>query len=150
MVEGLKLRDVEELAKIPSVAASGEVTLGVINMGQMRNLIIMGEVTYNASATSGARVNLYYSHDGIEWTTVAYAYFDIDLTAGSTIREAATLDAPETGYLKVTIKNNDATYTVTNAKVSYSFKRWGDRYIQEADLREYMRGILAQKGGVSA
>lgn len=146
MVQGLLLRNVRKEGEAASVAASTELILGQLNMQEMRDLIVTTQVTYHASATAGLTLNLYYSPDGELWDTVPYAYYVVNLTAGSTVRESAIIDAPAVGYLKVAVSNGDASYAATGVNVWSSFSRWGSEYL-EADRIAYIKGRKAQLTG---
>lgn len=111
---------------VPLIAASGKKATSDIVLTKCRTLSISARVTYNASATATARVNLYYSADGNNFDTIPYTYFDIDLTAGGTVQETKIIDAPEHGYLKFEVENLDASYTLTNCMLWYSIQSWGD------------------------
>jgi hypothetical protein len=99
------------------IAASGEQILGSISLVKPRTITITGRCTFNGSATGGARVKGYYSPNGRDFDTVAYFYFDIDLTAGSAVQESHNIDAPEEGLLRISVENLDTTYSVTGVFV---------------------------------
>jgi len=143
-MEGLLLNNVRIECSGRTIPASGNLSVGTISMSQMRELILTARGTYDASATLGLRLNLYYSPDGESWDTVPFAYYDVDLTAGSTIQESAIVDPPSTGYLKVTAQNQDATYSVTAVEIWSSYSRWGDEYIS-LDKKTMRRELQEQK-----
>lgn len=101
-------------ATLASLAASGQVALGDITLVRMETLTVTVRVTYNAAATSGLRLNLYFSPDGKNYDTVPFAYYDIDLTADATCQETKVVDAPERGYLSFSVQNLDAAQAATN------------------------------------
>lgn len=105
------------LGTLSSLDASEEQVIGDITLVRLETLGVTVRVTYNASATSGVRLKLYFSPDGKNYDTVAYAYFDIDLTAGSTVQETKLVDAPERGHLRVALEDLDATYAATGITV---------------------------------
>lgn len=105
------------IGHIASLAASAEQIVGDVTLVRLETLTITTKVTYNASATGAVRLKLYFSPDGKNYDTVPYAYYDIDLTAGSTIQETKGVDAPEAGHLRVAVQNLDATYAATNVFV---------------------------------
>jgi len=98
---------------IPSLAASAEQIVGDITLYRMQTFAVAVRATYDAAATAGVRLKFYFSPDGKNYDTVAYAYFDIDLTAGSTVQETKLVDAPEKGNLRVAIENIDAVKAAT-------------------------------------
>lgn len=145
-MEGLQLRNVRKEGEASSIAASGTAPMGILNLGEMRELVASARVTYNASATAGATLNFYYSVDGVLYDTVPYASFDIDLAAG-VVQESAIVEVPSIGYMKLAMVNNDTSYAVTAVQVFTAFSRWGDEY-SEADKRRYKSDIAVLKGGI--
>jgi hypothetical protein len=146
-MQGIPLRNVRKEGEIASLAASAEVVVGQVNMQEMRDYVVTTEATYHASATVGVTLNLYYSPDGEVWDTVPYAYYVVNLTAGSAVRESAIIDVPAVGYLKIAVSNGDATYAATLIKVHSSFSRYGSEFI-EADRMAYKRATRVQKGDI--
>lgn len=126
-------RNVERMFEIATINASQTVSCGIINCDNTRTATFSARGTYNASATVGMTVNLYYSPDGEHYDTVPYSSFTVDLTAGSTIQESHIFDLPEHGFVHVKIANGDTTYTVTVVSLFYTVARWGDTY-EEADM----------------
>lgn len=104
-------------ASITSLATSGKEKVGNIDLRLNRTFSVSAKVDYNASATSGIKVNFYYSPDGENFDTVPYTFFTVDLTAGSTIQETHIIDTPEHGMMEIEVENVDATYTATNIQV---------------------------------
>jgi len=102
---------------IASLAASGEVVIGDVTLVRLETLTVTTNVTYNAAATSGVRLKLYFSPDSKHYDTVPYAYYDIDLTAGATVQETQGVDAPEKGHLRVAVANLDAAQAATDIRV---------------------------------
>lgn len=117
----------EPIGTLPEVLASGEMDIASITFVKPRTLTITSRVTYNASATAGIRVNLYFSPDGKHYDTIPYTYFDVDFTAGQTVQETHIIDAPEEGYMKVTVQNLDATYTATQIFIWSTFREYPDK-----------------------
>lgn len=112
------------LGSIRSIPASGEVSIGSISFVNVRTLTITCRATYHASATSGVRCRLFYSPDGMNWDTVPYTYFDVNLTAGSTIQETHIVDSPERGFIEVKVQNLDGSYSVGPVFVWKTLKKW--------------------------
>ena len=109
--------EVTPLRIIESLAASATSQCGPVNLTDAKYLIVTCRVTYNASATLPIRVNLKYSPDGNNYDTVAFTYFEPDLTAGSTVQESKLFGATKTGYMIVEVVNQDTTYAATIIKV---------------------------------
>lgn len=111
------------LGNIPNLAASEKGVVGNINCNRIRTLSLTTKVTYGA-ATKAVRVLLYFSPDGKVYDTVPYIYFDIDLTASSTVQETHIVNMPEGGYMDVRVENLDASVAATNILIFYTVKRW--------------------------
>lgn len=138
----------EKFGEIKTIAASGEITIGVLEANKLDLAGIGASVDYNASGTGTARLKIYHSPDGsIEHKdTVEYAGFNLDLTAGSTVKKTRPFDLID-GYYFVTIKNNDATYTLTNVKVWVNKKYEGEEY-QRADQQIKAEALRYKKEGL--
>lgn len=124
------LRNVQQLAEIPSLAASGEYSVGNINCNNTRCATLTIRGTFNASATAGIKLNAYYSADGNNYDTVAYATFTLNLSAGSTVQETHIFDMPEEGYIELKVENSDSTYTATDIRLWYAYARYGDQFVE--------------------
>lgn len=111
------VKAITPIGRIISLAASGEVIVGNVTMERPRNFMVSCRVTYNAAATGAVRVRLFFSPDGQNYDTVPYTTFDPDLTAGATVQESASIDAPEKGFLKLTVQNLDAVYAASGISV---------------------------------
>lgn len=122
----MAIREPGPLRTIDSLAASGTQIIGNLDCRKVRTVSISCRVTYNASATSAVRANLYFSPDGENYDTVAYAYFDVNVTAGSTIQETGIFDFPEHGFMKVEVYNQDASYAATAVKVWSTVVKWSE------------------------
>lgn len=105
------------IGTIASLGPSGEVVVGNITLQRPRNFMVTCRVTYHASATDAVRVRLFFSPDAQNYDTVPYTSFDPDLTAGATVQESASIDAPEKGFLKITVQNLDAAYAAASISV---------------------------------
>ena len=109
----------------PSVAASGTLhSTGSIDLVKARTVSITVRGTFNASAQSGATLNVYYSPDGNNFDTVPYATEAINLSAGSTVQETVIIDPPEHGWLIAEVVNDSSSYTLTNVKVWYTVQSY--------------------------
>jgi len=114
------------LIMISTLMESEQKRCGVISLNMTRTLTITARVTYNASATVGCTMNLYYSPDGIHVDSIPYATYLINLAAGETVQESHNVDAPEVGYMQIAISNGDATYTTTNVLIYENQVLWGE------------------------
>lgn len=119
------------MISIPVLAASQEKRSVVIELEKIRTLTVTARVSYNSEATVGATINLYFSPDGINWDTVAYAFFLINLTVGETVQETHNIDAPESGYMSVEISNGDSVYNVAEVFIFTKQRKWGEKICPE-------------------
>lgn len=111
---------VETPISLATLAAGTTSALGdcdLIDLEYAKTLSVTAECTYDASATGGMRVHLRSSYDGSNFDTVDWDYWDVDLSAGNTVRKTAN-ENPFPRYLKVLLENLDAGYDITDAKVN--------------------------------
>lgn len=119
------------LGIISSLAASTETQIGSsIQLVRARLLSVTLRCTFNASATLGSEVNVYYSPDGNNFDSVAYATMSLAVSAGSTIQQTASVIVPEHGYLLFKVKNLSTSYTLTANKLWYSIQSWPNDSVQ--------------------
>lgn len=118
--------DIRDYGEEASLSSSSKKVVGHLDIDNARTVTITCKATTNASATSGIKINVYYSPTGerADWDTVPYATFDLNLTAGSNTQETKIFDMPELGELKIEIENLDSTYAATLIHVWSSLKRW--------------------------
>ncbi len=105
------------IGSIDNLALSAEKIIGNVKLYRLETFSITTRVTYHGSATAAIRLNMYFSPDGMNYDTVPYAYYDINVTAGGTIQETKLVDSPEQGSFKITVQNLDSTYAATIIKV---------------------------------
>lgn len=120
------MSETNRLGAIGGIAAGVETEVGSIRTQNCRTLAITCRATYNALATSGVTVKLYFIHPDVGQDTVAFTSFVPTLTAGSTVQRTILVDAPETDSLAVKVKNDDSTYSAVNVIIGYSIVRWSD------------------------
>lgn len=118
--------NIVEFPHIASLAASGTQVVGHLDTGKARTITVTCRGTTNAGASSGLRVNIYSSPTGEreDWDTIAFAYFDVDITAGSSTQETKNIDPPETGHLKFEVENLDSGQAATAIMVWVGWRRW--------------------------
>lgn len=107
-----------------SIEASGEIILGDIVCEDMDTFTASLRATFDASSTAGARVLLYFASDSINYDTEAYASFDLTLSAGNSVQKTGLFDLPQSGSMRVSVKNLDATYPLTNVSLFSTQKRY--------------------------
>ena len=105
------------LGSIDSLALSTEKTIGNLQLYRTETFTVTTRVVYNAAATAGIRLNMYFSPDAKNYDTIPYAYYDIDFTAGATVQETKIVDAPEQGSMLLKVENLDAAQPATSIKV---------------------------------
>lgn len=118
------IKSQQEVLNLPSLAASGTKNSAPIRAFGVRTLTVTGQVTFNASATLGAIVNVFTSPDGKNWDTIAYATVPLTLSAGNKVQRTVLIDLPEQGYIRFQLQNLDTTYTLTKGIVWYTTAKW--------------------------
>jgi hypothetical protein len=137
--------NVERLGYVSSLAVSTEMPLKEVNLSLFRDFTIAAKASYAAGTTSACRVLLYWSPDGVNYDTVAYAYFDITLTANTTVQESHSIDMPPSGYMRISVKNQDSGQVNTAVQLWMSYARWGDEYLS-LDKTKIRRELGELKG----
>ena len=120
--------NIKEFGEIASLSASAKKVLGFQDLESARTITITCKATTNAGASKGVRVNVYYSPTGEreDWDTIPFAYFDVDLTAGSSTQESHNFDMPEKGMMRVEIENLDTGYSALYIQTWLMIKRWSN------------------------
>jgi len=116
-----------ELFLVSSIRAGGVARAGTIILKKTRTLTITCKCTYHASATAGAKVNVYFSPDEENWDTIPYTYFFVDFTAGATVQKTVIVDPPEDGSLAFEIENTDTSYAVTDVNLWITIQEWEEK-----------------------
>jgi len=131
-------KDVQEYCSFKTIAASATDSLGILNCDGVETASCTVRLTYNASAASGATLQLLYSPTGEldAYDTVVYASYLIDVTADTTVQETKILDLPKKGYMQLRIANADAV-TITNVRVWTTVRRDGEIF-HTADKAIYL------------
>ena len=110
------------------VAASGVVNSpGILDLIRARSLSITVQLTFGGSIDADTTVELFYSPDGSNWDTYAYATFAITFDTSETEQITKFFNVPEHGFMKVVITNGSSADTLTNLKVWYSMDSWVER-----------------------
>ena len=121
--------------KVAEIPAGGFAwSPGDIPLVRARTVSLTCKVKYDASATKGVTVKVYYSPNGKSWDTVAIDDFDVDLTAGQTVQKTYLVAVPEHGYLRAQVVNNDSSVSVKNVTVWYSIQSWAGKGVQEEQI----------------
>lgn len=113
-----------------TIPASGTAYSSSIQLIRTRGLSITGRCTFNASGTKDATVKIFYSPDGTNWDTDAYASFTLAVDAGNTVQSTSYAVMPEHGYAKFAVSNGDTSYSITDVKVWYSIQSWSNGEVQ--------------------
>lgn len=128
--------------ELASLASGDEMPAGYLDPEIVRTAGVTLRATYGVVTDSTTlRLNVYYSPDGQNYDTVAYTYFDLDLSTGTT-QKTVILDLIEHGWYLIKVQNNTPD-AATNVKVWVSNARWGDHYL-EATKTAKMLGSLDQ------
>ena len=100
-----------------AASSSADFTLSGSELDGYSGIVVTVKATYNASATSGARVLWLYSQDGSNYDAEVDAenagnYEDLSFTAGGTAQRTILIPilAP---YVKVEVLNKDSSYALT-------------------------------------
>jgi len=80
----------------------------------VNSLNLTAKATFDAAATAGAKVHVYASSDGIDYSE--YTSFDIPLQAGQTVIVHQPL-TPAPAFIKVTVENLDGAHSITDVVV---------------------------------
>jgi hypothetical protein len=110
--------DVTNLAATINNGASIDDTLEVPNY--KNSVAIEVNVTYNASATAGGRLLIYYSTDGANFDTDTNNFVTLPFASGTTKQQTFTFPAPSK-YIKIEVINDDGTYALTINHVKVTF-----------------------------
>ena len=123
---------------IPSIGTSGVRWISEsIPLVKARQLSITTRCTFNASATAGCKIELFYSPDGTNIDTDSFAAYSIAVSQGNARQESVVVNIPEHGYIHIRITNNDESYTLTNVKIWYSIGSWEMKGgLRRGDLRQ--------------
>jgi len=95
-----------------SLAAGGSVDADITVPDKRAAITIILRATYNAAATAGVRLEVYYSPDGTNWDTDTDERYDHPFRAGETVQKTYVL-ASVPSYVRIRIVNLDGTYAVT-------------------------------------
>ncbi len=105
-----------------TAAASGSVDSSGIDMSNAIDLAIGFELTFNASATDGARIELYGDSSGASASFTIGANqeptdeYDVAVSAGNTVSGVIPMiRSPK--YAKVRVVNEDGSYSITGISV---------------------------------
>lgn len=105
-----------------TVAASGSVDSDGFDLSNAIDLAIGFEMTFNASATEGARIELYGDPDGasssftIGTNQEATDEYDVAVSAGATISGVIPM-IRSMKYAKIRVVNEDSSYSITAISV---------------------------------
>ena len=102
---------------LATVNASSYIDVDKSGLDGWSALYVVAQLTYNASATAGARIVWMYSPDGTVYEDEGWAvqqgnYVDPPFSAGATVT-VGFLVPLLTDYVKIRVRNNDSTYALT-------------------------------------
>jgi len=95
------------------IPAGTTVQLGTISYTRGKKLWMTTRVTYNASATDGITIRIYYTPiEELEDTSPLITEIPT-FSAGSTVQETFNYSVPLNGKLRIEVQNNDENYDAT-------------------------------------
>ena len=103
-----------------TIAAAGSAVFGTVDNAGKTGSEISVQVTYNASATQGAQIQIERDVDGtaFEGESSAPWVIPVPFTAGATRERVVTVPADMVGKFRVRVVNlQTATHAITNANV---------------------------------
>ena len=100
-----------------SIAASGSYEAGPLDLSAGVGLAVTTKLTFNASATAGALMDVLSSVDNTNFDSIPFNETEVTLTAGGTVIVSTAISS-SIKYLKVKIKNQDSAQTITDVTVS--------------------------------
>jgi len=106
-----------QVSTVESLAPGGEQIVGNVTLGRIESLTVTTRVTYHASATSGLRLNLYFTPDEENYDTTVYSCYDIDFTAAAEVQKTELVTVSALGNLRVAVENLDPAQSATAIKV---------------------------------
>lgn len=112
---------------VASIAGgASDTSTKIISLLRKRTFKITVQLTYDASASKAARIEVQTSPDNSNWDTIDYLNELADLTvnAGNVVQRTIIIDPPETGFARIKIVNNDSN-PITSITVWYSIQSWG-------------------------
>ena len=102
-----------------TIAAANSTVFGTVDNAGKTGSEISVQVTYNASATQGARIQIERDIDGtgFEGESSAPWVIPVPFTAGATRERNVFVDGASNGKFRVRVVNLDTGQAVTNANV---------------------------------
>jgi len=82
----------------------------------VEHLTLTIELTYDPSASNGAKIYIYPSEDGVNYDTEAVTTYSPTFSAGATVKESL-YPTPNPRFIQVAVENLDGTYDITDLKV---------------------------------
>jgi len=112
IVTSLVSRETSQVLSSQTIAGGGyqdiDITLGTGKSG----VALTVRATYDASASNGITISVYYSPDGTNYDTDTDDTYTHPFQAGATKQKTYVI-ASVHPYMKIRITNNDSTYSVT-------------------------------------
>lgn len=108
-----------------SLANSGTLEGGLIDCRNLTAISITGRAKFHSSGTGNLTISLYYSPDGKNFDSTEFSTLTITCSAGNNVQASKIVSVPDTGFIKLSIANADATYSASDialwASVIYQF-----------------------------
>lgn len=118
------------ILKVPILLPLETIKSSIIDLTRMRTVSIQARCAYHANAINSTRVYVYLSVNGDYWDTVAFTYFDVDVTAGAIVQKSQLILSPEHGYMCFGVKNRHTNLNVTDVSVWITTQTWDEEEAQ--------------------
>jgi len=105
-------RDLAKPLSAYSITGGGTKDVDIEIPSKRVGVAILIKATYDAAATTGIRIEIYYSADGVSWDTDTDEKHLHPFAAGEARQKTYILASVPT-YIRIRIVNLDATYAVT-------------------------------------
>ncbi len=108
-----------------SIASGANAVSSSFNLDETKALVAGLSVDFGATPDANVRLEVQTSPDDSNWDTVAYAQFEIDYSAGSTLQKSMPINA-DTMYARIKVSNLDSADSVS--VWAFITKTWGGQH----------------------
>ena len=96
---------------------SSTLQAGNVNCRNLGHVGVTARATFDASATGNVVVSLFYSPDGKNYDTTAFETVTLTCVQSGTVQATKLISVPDTGFVKISVANADATYDAVSVMV---------------------------------